>query len=107
MGVNAEPQAVKASMVFALLLYATADADEGTDVIIVVPVIEGAGILEWDDDSTRGIGVAPHAVTTDADETVVEVIRAVIYKRNVADNDATRAVDVNGAEGIDANAESP
>jgi hypothetical protein len=101
-GVNAEPQAVEASMVFALLLYATAEADEGADVLIFVPVIESAGILEWDDDSTRGIGVAPHAVAIDADETVVEVIRTVIYKGNVADNDATRAVDVNGAKGLDA-----
>lgn len=101
MGVNAEPLAVEASMVFALLLYTTADADEGGDVIIFVPVIEGAGILERDDDLTRGIGVAPHAVTVDTDETVVEVIRAVIHKGDVADNDATRAVDVNGAKGID------
>jgi len=106
-GVNAEPLAVEASMLFALLLYATADADEGANVLIFVLVIEGAGIFEWDDDSTRGIGVAPHSVTVDADETVVEVIRTVIYKGDVADHDATRAVDINGAKGIDAKRGEP
>jgi len=99
--VNLEPLAAEARRVLALFLKSTAATYEWAVVLIFVFVIEGARVFNRDDDPARGISIAPHLVMIDADESVMEVVRAVVNRGDVADHYAPSVVDIDMAKGLD------
>lgn len=103
MAVSVEPVTVETSVVLALLIDATADADEGADVV----KIDCAGVFDGYNGSTRGVRIAPHFVAVDSDKPVMEFVRSVIHQADVADDDAPRAVDVDSPKRLDGKGGKP
>jgi len=90
-------------VVLSHLLYATANADEGTDVLR----IDRARVLDGYDDSAKGVRIAPHLLAVDTDEPVVELVWAVVHQGDIADNNMPSAVDVDAPKGFDGKGGKP
>jgi hypothetical protein len=103
MAVSVEPVTVETGVVLAFLLDATADADEGTDVL----KIDCAGVFYGYYDSTRSVRITPHFVAVDSDKPMMEFVRSIVHEADVADDDAPRSVDVDVPEGFNSKAGKP
>ena len=98
-----KPVTFDTGVVFALLRYAAANADEGPDGL----GIDCTGILDGYDHSAGRVRVAPHSVAADSDKAVMELVRTVVHKAHIADDDTAGAVNVDEANGFDGKSGKP
>ena len=101
--INVVPATVDTGVVVVLLLYATANTDEGTDIL----KIDCAGVLDGCNGPARGVGIAPHFPSIDSDKPVMKLVRTVVHQGDIADDNTPRAVNVDAPKGFDGKGGKP
>lgn len=101
--VGVEPATIETGVMVALLLEATAHADEGADVL----KIHCARVFDRYNDSASGVRIAPQIVAIDSNKPVVEFVRTVVHQANISHDDTPGAVDVHTPKGFDGKGGKP